>query len=78
MIALLHLSSYVNMLINPADPLFTGRYLLPLVSILAIGVTVVVMALPRRLGAFAAGGLVAAGIVLQVTGLGIAFVRFYA
>jgi hypothetical protein len=78
MIALLHLSSYVNMLINPADPLFTGRYLLPLVSILAIGVTVVVMALPRRLGAFAAGGLVAAGIVLQVTGLGIAFMRFYA
>jgi Predicted membrane protein (DUF2142) len=78
MIALLHLSSYVNMLINPADPLLTGRYLLPLVSILAIGVTVVVMALPRRLGAFVAGGLVAAGIVLQVTGLGIAFVRFHA
>jgi Predicted membrane protein (DUF2142) len=78
MLALLHLSSYVNMLINPADPLFTGRYLLPLVSILAIGVTVVVTALPRMLGAFAAGGLVAAGIVLQVTGLGIAFVRFYA
>jgi 4-amino-4-deoxy-L-arabinose transferase-like glycosyltransferase len=78
MIGLLHASSYTNMLINPADPLFTGRYLLPLVSVLAIGVTVVVMALPRRLGAFAAGGLVATGIILQLTGLGLAFVRFYA
>jgi Predicted membrane protein (DUF2142) len=78
MIALLHGSSYTNMLINPGDPLFTGRYLLPLISILAIGVAVVVTALPRRLGAFVTGGLVATGIVLQLTGLGIAFVRFYA
>jgi Predicted membrane protein (DUF2142) len=78
MIAVLHGSSYTNMLLNPADPLFTGRYLLPLVSILAIGVTVVVMALPRRLGAFATGGLVATGVVLQLAGLGLALVRFYA
>jgi hypothetical protein len=78
LLALLHVTAYNSMLINPADPLFTGRYLLPLVSILAIGVTVVVMALPRRLGAFATGGLVATGIVLQLTGLGMAFVRFYA
>jgi hypothetical protein len=78
LIALLHVTAYNSMLVNPADPLFTGRYLLPLVSILAIGVTVVVMALPRRLGAFATGGLVATGIVLQLTGLGLSFVRFYA
>ena len=78
LLALLHVTAYNSMLATPADPLFTGRYLLPLVSILAIGVTVVVMALPRRLGALATGGLVATGIVLQLTGLGIAFVRFYA
>jgi hypothetical protein len=78
MVGLLHGTAYTSMLINPADPLFTGRYLLPLLSILAIGVTVVVMALPRRLGAFATGGLVGTGIVLQLTGLGMAFVRFYA
>jgi hypothetical protein len=78
LLTLLHVTAYNSMLINPADPLFTGRYLLPLVSILAIAVTVVVMALPRRLGAFATGGLVATGIVLQLTGLGMAFVRFYA
>jgi 4-amino-4-deoxy-L-arabinose transferase-like glycosyltransferase len=78
LLALLHVTSYNSMLVNPADPLFTGRYLFPLVSILAIAVTVVVMALPRRLGAFATGGLVATGIVLQLSGLGMAFVRFYA
>jgi 4-amino-4-deoxy-L-arabinose transferase-like glycosyltransferase len=78
LIALIHVTAYNSMLTNPADPLLTGRYLLPLVSILAIGVTVVVMALPRRLGALASGGLVATGVVLQLAGLGTAFVRFYA
>jgi Predicted membrane protein (DUF2142) len=78
LLVLLHVTSYNSMLTNPADPLFTGRYLLPLVSILAIGVTVVVMALPQRLGALVTGGLVATGIVLSLSGLGIAFVRFYA
>jgi hypothetical protein len=37
-----------------------------------------VVAMPRRLGALATGGLVAAGIALSLSGLGIAFVRFYA
>jgi hypothetical protein len=78
LLGLLHVTAYNSMLTNPADPLFTGRYLLPLVSILAIGVTLVVMAVPRRLGALAAGGLVATGIILSLSGLGIAFVRFYA
>jgi hypothetical protein len=78
MVAFLHASSYTTMLVNPVDPLLTGRYLFPLMSLLAIGVTVVVTALPRRIGAFAAGGLVAAGLVLQLSGLGMAFVRFYA
>jgi hypothetical protein len=55
-----------------------GRYLLPLLSLLAIAVTVVVAALPRRIGAFAAGAVVATGLVLQLSGLGITLVRFYA
>ena len=78
MVTLLHLSSYTAMLADPRDPLLTGRYLFPLLPLLAIGVTVVVTALPRRIGAFAAGALVAMGIVLQLSGLGLAFVRFYA
>jgi hypothetical protein len=78
MVAVLHVSSYTTMLINPGDPVITGRYLFPLLSLLAIAVTVVVAALPRRVGAFATGALVAAGLALQLSGLGMAFVRFYA
>jgi hypothetical protein len=37
-----------------------------------------VAALPRRIGAFASGALVASGITLQLSGLGMALVRFYA
>jgi hypothetical protein len=78
MAVVLHVSSYTTMLINPGDPVLTGRYLFPLLSLLAIAVTVVVTALPRRVGAFVTGALVATGIVLQLSGLGMAFVRFYA
>lgn len=77
-IAALHLSSYRDLLVNPTDPLFTGRYLLPLISIFALGVTAFVVALPRRLAALATGALVATGIVLQLSALGMTFVRFYA
>ena len=72
------MSSYRDLLVNPSDPLFTGRYLLPLVSVLAMGVTVVVMALPRRLAPIATGVVIAFGVVLQLSALGITFVRFYA
>ena len=78
LVVVLHVSSYTTMLINPGDPVLTGRYLLPLLSLLAIGITVVVTALPSRLAAFAAGAVVATGIVLQLSGLGLALVRFYA
>jgi Predicted membrane protein (DUF2142) len=78
MVAVLHVTSYTALLKNPGDPVLTGRYLFPLISLLAVGVTVVVAALPRRIGAFASGALVAAGIVLQLSGLGMALVRFYA
>jgi uncharacterized membrane protein YoaK (UPF0700 family) len=74
----LHVSSYRDLLLNPSDPLFTGRYLLPLVSILAIGVTSVATALPRTLAPLATGAVVATGVVLQLTALGMTFVRFYA
>ena len=74
----LHVSSYRDLLVNPSDPLITGRYLLPLVSVLAMGITVVVMALPRRLAPIATGVVIAFGVVLQLSALGITFVRFYA
>lgn len=78
LVAALHISSYRDMLVNPNDPLFTGRYLFPLLSILAIGVTTFVIALPRRVLPVATGVVVAVGVVLQLSALGMTFVRFYA
>jgi hypothetical protein len=78
MILLVHLTSYKNLLSDPSDPLFAGRYLLPLVSIFAVGVTAGVVALPRRLAPVAAGLLVATGVALVLSGLGMTLVRFYA
>jgi 4-amino-4-deoxy-L-arabinose transferase-like glycosyltransferase len=78
LVAVLHVSSYTALLANPGDPVLTGRYLFPLLSLLAVGVTVVVTALPRRIGAFTSGALVAGGIVLQLSALGMTLVRFYA
>jgi Predicted membrane protein (DUF2142) len=78
MILLIHLTSYRNMLITPGDPLFAGRYLLPLVSIFAVAVIAVVAALPRRLAATAAGLIVGAEISMALSGLGMSLVRFYA
>jgi 4-amino-4-deoxy-L-arabinose transferase-like glycosyltransferase len=78
MILLVHLVSYRNLLGTPDDPLYAGRYLLPLVSIFAVGVTTVVAALPRRFVPVAAGLIVGVGITLTFTGLGMSLVRFYA
>jgi Predicted membrane protein (DUF2142) len=78
MILLVHLVSYRNMLGTPLDPLFAGRYLLPLVSIFAIGLVTVIAALPRRVAAVAAGVVVGAEITMVFSGLGISLVRFYA
>jgi Predicted membrane protein (DUF2142) len=78
MLLLVHLVSYRNMLITPDDPLFAGRYLLPLVSIFAVGVVTVVAALPRRGAAVAAGLIVGVEIALAMSGLGLSLVRFYA
>jgi len=78
MILLVHVTSYRNLLIDPSDPLFAGRYLIPLLSIFAVGVTAVVVSLPRRLAPVAAGLLVGTGLVLMLSGLGMTLVRFYA
>jgi Predicted membrane protein (DUF2142) len=78
MIAVVHVTSYRNMLITPSDPLFAGRYLLPLVTIFAVGLIAVLAALPRRIAAVGAGLLLGGQIALALSGLGLSLVRFYA
>ena len=77
LLGLLHLVSYLALLGGP-DPLIVGRYLLPLVGVFALAVTFVATSLPRRLGPLLAALLLGAGVALQLGGLGMVLLRFYA
>jgi hypothetical protein len=73
----LHLIAYRAMVGNPADPIITGRYLLPFVGLLGVAVASVATVLPRLLRAAYTGLVVAAGVALQVISLGLMLERFY-
>ena len=74
----LHFAAYRALLSNPGDPIIVGRYLFPLISLFGVAVAFVVSSLPRRAAPYAAGAVVAAGLLLQLAGLGLAVGRFYA
>lgn len=74
----LHFAAYRALLSNPADPIIVGRYLFPLIALFGVAVAYVVSALPRRAAPYAAGTVVAAGMLLQLAGLGLTVARFYA
>ena len=76
LMALLHAASY-RALLGPPDPLITGRYLLPLAPLIALGCAWLVGALPRPARAPAAAGLVGVMLLLQLGGLGMTVVRFH-
>jgi hypothetical protein len=78
LIALLHLASYLNLLKDPSDPIFTGRYLLPLISLFGLAVAWVVGALPRRASQMLGGTLLGVGVLMSLAGLGLSAARFYA
>jgi hypothetical protein len=76
MLALLHVASY-RALRTGSDPLITGRYLLPLVTIFGLTVAFVVSSLRPRLSA-ALGTLVLAGLLaLNLGGIMLTLTRFY-
>jgi len=77
LIALLHLVSYLALLGSP-DPLIVGRYLLPLVGVFALATTFVATSLPRKLGPLFAALLLGSAVALQLGGLGMVLLRFYA
>jgi hypothetical protein len=77
MLGLLHFASYRALATGP-DPLITGRYLLPLVTVFGLAVAFVISSLRPRasalVGALALSGLLA----LNLYGLMLTFTRFYA
>jgi 4-amino-4-deoxy-L-arabinose transferase-like glycosyltransferase len=75
----LHYVSYRALLGNGGtDPLITGRYLLPMVSLFGLAIAFTVGSLPRRLAPFVAAVILALGVLLSLGGLGITMARFYA
>jgi hypothetical protein len=77
MLGLLHLASYRALTGGSDDPLVTGRYLLPLTGLLALGAGTVTAALPRRAGPALGGALMAGMAAMTIGGIGAAVTRFY-
>lgn len=74
---LLHTASY-RALTTGVDPLITGRYLLPLVPLVALAIAWLVGTLPRRWRLPVSATLVSALLLLQLGGLAMTVVRFSA
>jgi hypothetical protein len=77
-IAALHIAAYRDMLSNPVDPIIVGRYLFPLITLFGAAVAIVVSVLPRRIAPYVGVTVVMAGLALELAGLGMTAVRFYA
>jgi Predicted membrane protein (DUF2142) len=75
----LHYVSYRSLLDSGGkEPLIVGRYLLPMVSLFGLAVAFTVGSLPRRLGPLIGAIVLAGGVLLSLTGIGITMARFYA
>jgi hypothetical protein len=74
----LHVASYRALVNGGNNPLFVGRYLLPLGPIVGVAAGVVVAALPRRLAAGVGALLLVGLLTLSIGALGLNLERFYA
>jgi hypothetical protein len=73
----LHVVAYRTLLIDRTDPIIVGRHLLPLVSVVAVGLAAAGRVLPLRWGGAYAATVLGALVLLQLGGLGITLARFY-
>jgi hypothetical protein len=74
----LHAAAFRALLVNPADPVITGRYLVMLIPLFGIGVAGALAALPGRLRAGVSGATLAGLFLLQLSAFGLVVARFYA
>lgn len=74
----LHAAAFRSLLVNPADPVITGRYLLMLVPLYGLAIAGATTALPGRIRAAAGGAVLAALVLLQLSAFGLVVARFYA
>ncbi len=75
---MLHAVAYSSLLTLNGDPVITGRYLLPLLSLYGVGIAIAVSWLPRPVSALLGGAIVVGLTLLQFGALAIVLERFYA
>lgn len=73
-----HIAAFRALISTVPDPVLTGRYLLPFISIYGVAMALTVAWLPPRPRRVAAGALVGALALLQVSVLGLLVERYYA
>ncbi len=73
----LHAAAFRALLLNPADPVITGRYLLVFVPLYGIAVAGALTALPGRVRAGVTGAVLAGAVLLQLSAFGLVVARFY-
>lgn len=60
------------------ETLIVGRYLLPMVALFGLAITFTVASLPRRLAPAVGAAVLALGVLVSLTGIGLTMTRFYA
>jgi 4-amino-4-deoxy-L-arabinose transferase-like glycosyltransferase len=76
-IGTIHIVAFRTLLGDPTDPVFTGRYLLPLVPLFGAAVAWLVSLLPRRAAVIAGGVVLSGAVLLALAALGVLTTRFY-
>lgn len=77
LLATVHLGAYRGMLGIPDDPVFTGRYLLPLLPLYGVAIALVASRLPSSVGRLLAAAVIGGALVLQAASVGLLLERFY-
>jgi hypothetical protein len=73
----LHLASY-RALLGTTDPVFTARYLLPLIPLFGVAIVLIARLFPRPAIPVVCGAVVGLGVILQLESFGLLLERFYA
>jgi hypothetical protein len=73
----LHLAAFESLLTNPGDPILTGRYLFPLISIWGLAIAAVASILPKVARAPGAAAILGAAALLDVLAFVVVIERFY-
>jgi 4-amino-4-deoxy-L-arabinose transferase-like glycosyltransferase len=74
----LHVQAYHGLLGDPRDPAIAGRYLLPLAPLFGVAVAFALSAMRPITGRVLGGAVLGSMALLQLTGLGLLTLRFYA